>query len=939
MAKIDQISLQSESGFIDIDDTLSLAQSFKPGVTGNLVSIDMPLTEKEFGIPATLPLVVAIETMVGGKPSGIVLGSTSFAPGTLPDGNVFSNPPLTTVTFTPNIPLQQGVEYAITLKSDQPLFPDFNFYDCGGDALNFTNNNSYPNGSVFFGGGGLSGTFTGSPVTNRNIGFITNMDVDFTPFGDQTHMNKPDFVVSLNDLAGIRKAGQTFTPSVTAKLSKIMFGAVKNIVSSLGDLNIEIQETTAGLPNGSVIGSTTLVPGLIRPQSGSTILDRQIYVVDILQLPVLTSGTLYAIVFSATHDDVNNYKFLGKNTGNKYTDGSAVQANDGVLWGEVVNADLTFATIMQEEVTITQVIDSDAQIAPIGTHTIGSQAEIFVTPPPPTRIDNVSLAAFNFNSSERIHIGFSAAQSFTPSITGKLDSVDLVIARASTPLSDLVISLETIVAGLPDGISIDSVSFSPSSLPSIDASGVTKTIVSFPTKPLLTGGTEYVITLKSTTPVNFTNIYHWYRVFTTFPPDGLMTGGSYFRAFLPNPFSASVNADASIAIRMEAQVNPFIDQFQMGRPLFQSAITGIKDAAGIHQLGQTFTPSETAALTQIWFSVLKVDSGTLGDLDIEIQETTNGVPNGIVIGSTTIPKAELSIFTSSPVTRATIPQAPLLQEGVLYAIVFKATPHDASNRYEFENISSSTDTKYLGGDAVKTEDGVNWFVVSGSFIDLCFATLMAEVVETTQTITSDAIVTLTQLKTIDSNAFVGEITTQIITAEGVVQQETEQTILSDMFVGETTIQNITSDAVIFLIQSEDIIANATVFITTEQTLDAETFIKEPIDFFATAQLEKAFIDDKNIETDLDNSVPAAPTGLVGTDTGKGDSVLLTWTSSAKFFNVFKKDIGPIFTKMNSIVLEDVTVYEVGGLTEGVPVTFIVRALNGLGQESPDSNES
>ena len=941
MSTIDQISINNSRSFGDIDDSSSTAQTFTPAVTGNLESIRVSLYKFTIGV-FTDPLVVSIETMTNEDiphPSGIVLGSANVLATSIPPDPGFNNSvSLTTIVFSPSILLQQGVKYAITFKTNQPLFPDISFYDIKQKTLGFTNNENLKRGELYLGSGTLSGTFTSNPRFSDDIGLITVMDTPQTPFVDQFNIARFDgsqFVASLDDVAGTRKIGQTFIPSITAELEKILVTVVKNNAGSLGDLNIEIQETTAGLPNGTVIGSTTRVVGIIRPQSGATIVDSDVYEVFIPELPTLTAGTKYAIVFSAVHDDLNNYRLLGSISGNFYTPGSAVQANDGITWGELPNQDLAFAIFLRAEIEVTINLFSDAQIAPIGTHTISSQTQILEIP---TRIDNVSLGAFNFSSSERITAGFSSAQSFTPSITAILNSVDLVIAKFGNASSDLFVSLETVVAGLPDGIPIVSVSFSPAALPFAGSSGVTKTSVTFSPKPIVTAGTEYAITFKSVTPISSTNYYVFYRVFNGIPPDGLMTGGKYFSKNEPNPFVAQIFIDGSIAIRLETDVNPFIDQFQMGRPRVQSAVADLNTAAGLDEIGQTFIAKEDGALLEVWFVAKQIDFGLLGDLDIEIQETTNDVPNGIVIGSTTVFKSVIPVFATE-VLKIPIPQAPLLTKGIKYAMIFKSTPHDASNRYEFENIRSVTETKFADGTAVKTEDGINWFKVTGSFVDLCFATLMGVVTTVDQSITSDATITSTQTRLITSDAFAGEITTQIIFAEGVIEIEREETILTDTFVGETTIQTINANAEVNLISDQDIVSDAIIFIINEEIINSNGFIKEPLDFFATVQVNKNFEIDKNIETDVSNDIPAAPTGLVGTNTGKGDSILLTWTSPARFFNVFRKDIGPVFTKMNSLILDGVTTYEVGGLTEGVSVTFIVRAVNGLGQESPDSNES
>jgi len=178
-------------------------------------------------------------------------------------------------------------------------------------------------------------------------------------------------------------------------------------------------------------------------------------------------------------------------------------------------------------------------------------------------------------------------------------------------------------------------------------------------------------------------------------------------------------------------------------------------------------------------------------------------------------------------------------------------------------------------------------------------------------------------KTIDSNAFIGVESTQLLTSDTAIFGPVFQTILSDSFVGEETTQTIESDT--------------NILITTTQTIDSNSEIKEPLDFLAEVQVIKLFQDDKEVETDVDNPIPAAPTGLTCSDAGLGDAINLSWTSTANFFNVFRKDPGPTFVKLNDNLIESTT-YVTGGHTPDVPVTFVVRGVNGIGEESPNSNE-
>ena len=151
---------------------------------------------------------------------------------------------------------------------------------------------------------------------------------------------------------------------------------------------------------------------------------------------------------------------------------------------------------------------------------------------------------------------------------------------------------------------------------------------------------------------------------------------------------------------------------------------------------------------------------------------------------------------------------------------------------------------------------------------------------------------------------------------------TSKYINSGTFIGHMSQRYIGSDGSIYAI--------------TSQTIQSNAFIKMPVIFYGSAQITKPEIGTLYAQTDVANPIPSAPSSLVAVDAGLGDAVNLSWVSSALYFNVYKK-VGIVYTKLNPNVLTGGTSYLVGALTSGVPVNFVVRALNGLGQESPDSN--
>ena len=123
---------------------------------------------------------------------------------------------------------------------------------------------------------------------------------------------------------------------------------------------------------------------------------------------------------------------------------------------------------------------------------------------------------------------------------------------------------------------------------------------------------------------------------------------------------------------------------------------------------------------------------------------------------------------------------------------------------------------------------------------------------------------------------------------------------------------------------------------TEQNIVSSAIVKLPILLYGSVQITKPETGELYAQTDVENPIPNAPTSLVATDAGLGDAVNLNWVSSATYFNVYKK-VGIVYTKLNPNVLTTGTSYLAGNLTADVATDFAVRAANGLGQESADSN--
>lgn len=192
---------------------------------------------------------------------------------------------------------------------------------------------------------------------------------------------------------------------------------------------------------------------------------------------------------------------------------------------------------------------------------------------------------------------------------------------------------------------------------------------------------------------------------------------------------------------------------------------------------------------------------------------------------------------------------------------------------------------------------------------------------------------------LNSDGFVGTSQTQSINSNSTIMATVAPTLNSDGFVGTPQSITISSDGTVLLTSTKSIDSDAVTQVTQSAVIQSDTRIKVPFVFYGRTSVIKPESDEVLAEVAIGNPVPSAPTSLVAVDAGLGDVVNLNWISPAKFFNVYRKNLGPVYVKLNPNVLQNVTSYSAGGLATDSPVIFVVRAVNGLGQESPNSNEA
>ena len=141
--------------------------------------------------------------------------------------------------------------------------------------------------------------------------------------------------------SGLTGIGQTITPSESYRCDQIKFYQSKYKLNP-GTCYVSIEETTAGLPNGSKITDN----------AAFTCNDvKTLETVTFATQPVLESGVMYAIVFenpsgvigtAPWYDDGKRLQIYGYTThGNLYTDGTWLNKNGA--WATYANGDIYFA--------------------------------------------------------------------------------------------------------------------------------------------------------------------------------------------------------------------------------------------------------------------------------------------------------------------------------------------------------------------------------------------------------------------------------------------------------------------------------------------------------------------------------------------------------------------------------------------------------------------
>jgi len=148
------------------------------------------------------------------------------------------------------------------------------------------------------------------------------------------------------------------------------------------------------------------------------------------------------------------------------------------------------------------------------------------------------------------------------------------------------------------------------------------------------------------------------------------------------------------------------------------------------QRGQTFTPSSTFATQRV---SVKLGSDDTVSVQVEIQSTTAGLPNGNVLATGTVEGSDmLSVDDLLTDTLGwviiTLDREIVLTDGSQYAVLFYITTPGVATSINFEistyTAESGPPYGYTGGTYVKSDDfGASWTTPSSSRSDLFFRIL------------------------------------------------------------------------------------------------------------------------------------------------------------------------------------------------------------------------
>lgn len=190
------------------------------------------------------------------------------------------------------------------------------------------------------------GCFTDTSQADFLAGVATNVDLNTSP-GDAALSSGP--VIDQQNSAGTTTGtgfstpawtGQTFIPSLTGQLEQ---ADVQLFCNGCGatppDLTLSVRATSAGLPTGADLASTT-IPGATFANGATAT-----FSATFSSPATLTSGTQYALILHPVSAPAGSGYFWIRSSPSTYASGSRVlSANSGATWSADTTRDYNFKT-------------------------------------------------------------------------------------------------------------------------------------------------------------------------------------------------------------------------------------------------------------------------------------------------------------------------------------------------------------------------------------------------------------------------------------------------------------------------------------------------------------------------------------------------------------------------------------------------------------------
>lgn len=231
-------SVLPTGNFTTIRSGTTAAQTFTVGFPGTLTGVSVVVDPR--GTPAA-DLTLEVQSTSGGVATGTVLATASVPP----LGGV--NPTVTFDVSAANLAVTGGDVLAFVLKSSATLGDDY--------LLRVVPGNRYAAGQCTDTGGGIA------PGAGWDTIFKTRVEPATLPGGPgvSDQLNNPSPTNNFTAIFSGFTAAQTFTVGATGTLTQI------NVMldprgGPLLDVSLEVQATTAGAANGTVLARASLPP-------------------------------------------------------------------------------------------------------------------------------------------------------------------------------------------------------------------------------------------------------------------------------------------------------------------------------------------------------------------------------------------------------------------------------------------------------------------------------------------------------------------------------------------------------------------------------------------------------------------------------------------------------------------------------------------------------